>query len=117
MVKPTVHQINIRSPFWEQIRIGRKTVEGRCATPKYAVIKSGDQLSITKGDESFTRNVTKTKYYNTFIEMIRDVGHKKLLPGTKSAEEAREIYLKFPGYRNEEKVHGAVAIWIAPKKR
>ena len=116
--KCKIVEIGIRSPFFEQIRVGKKTVEGRCATPKYCNITTGDTLLIKHPENkaSFKRYVSKTKRYKTFWQMIQDVGHQSLLPQTKSPEEAHKIYLQFPGYQQEEPQHGAVAIWMATTK-
>jgi len=109
------HKFTVKDPYFEQIKDGKKTVEGRLKKGRFEHINKGDTIYWINRDtkEEVKTKVTEHKTYDSISDMIKEVGHKKLLPGTKSNEEAQEKYSSFYG---DEKINSNKAIAIHFKK-
>jgi ASC-1-like (ASCH) protein len=110
------HRIECAEPWFSLIREGKKTVEGRLNSPKYATIAIGDQLvfwSQSYGKEvSFIRQVTgRVEYPAGFSAMIEGEGLEKILPGYESVTDGVAVYNQY--YSPElEAQRGAVAFQL-----
>lgn len=105
------HKFTVKDPYFEQIKNGKKTVEGRLKKGRFEHIKKGDTIYWVNRDtkEEVKTKVTDHKTYDHVSDMIKNVGHKKLLPGTKSNDEAQEKYNTFYG-EDKQKENKAIAI-------
>lgn len=105
------HKFTVKDPYFEQIKDGKKTVEGRLKKGRFEHIDKGDTIYWVNRDtkEEVKTKVTEHKTYDNISDMIKEVGHKKLLPGTKSNEEAQEKYNTFYG-EEKQKENKAIAI-------
>lgn len=99
--------------FMDQIRSGRKCVEGRVNSPKYHSLEIGAQIKfVEEGAEEneILAEVEELHTYPGFFEYLCAEGMQNCLPGVDTFSEGVEIYRGFPGYREKEKEFGALAI-------
>jgi ASC-1-like (ASCH) protein len=100
--------------YFELIRLGLKTVEGRIDTKKFEVLQPGDKISFTSTQTQDTL-ICIVKYihrYNDFESMLIHEGIENMLPGVKDLKEGVAIYESLPEYKEKVKKIGAVAIKI-----
>ncbi len=99
-------------PLWfDFIRSGRKTVEGRKNSPTWAWINAGVKFLITSGSENVEVICTDVVLWHSIRDYLEGEGLQHTLPGVTTIEEGEEIYLKW--YSLEEvKEFGFKAIHI-----
>lgn len=103
-------EINVQEPYYSFITDGQKTVEGRLNKGKFAEMQAGDTLKINN-EVLFT--VVGKRTYQTFADMIRAEGVKKVIPDKETIEEAAQVYYQF-FTKEDERNYGVVAIQITP---
>lgn len=109
---PKVHEFHVQKKYFDSIQNGTKTVEGRTADPQKREIKMGHVIRFFYDKENpkvtCDRVVTEIIETFTFREMLKAVGITNALPGVQRLDEAEEIYLGIPGYREKEKEFGVL---------
>lgn len=114
MTAPTTHEILCQDPWFSYLKEGKKPVEGRKGTPKYREIRAGDCIRFVKpeGGESFLMTVKKIDAFRSLDDYLNGVGLTNALPGVKTLEEGRNIYLQ---WSTEKQIaeHGFLGIWVA----
>ena len=133
--KEDCHELSVQKQYFNKIRDGSKTVEGRAGKvdAKNNILenykkgetrfKVGDKLRFTISgdtnnsgketvDHSVTCKITKVVFHDTFKDMLSGAGLEKCLPGVNSVEEGVEIYRSFSGYRQRELEFGVVGIHL-----
>ncbi len=107
------HQCNLKDPYVSLIASGQKTFEGRVNTSYFKDYKVGDLVTWSSHTTSVTTQILERREYpEGFREMLKDIGHKKMLPETKSLEEALVIYQMIPGYNEKVNRFGALAFGL-----
>ena len=71
------YQANLQSPYYEYVRDGLKTVEGRINRGKWKQMMVGDMI-VFNGTIK-VRNVRKI-YYDTFKDLLKREGLKETVP-------------------------------------
>ncbi|MCE2982315.1 MAG: ASCH domain-containing protein [Parachlamydia sp.] len=107
-------QLFLQPRFYDAIRLGKKTVEGRLGKVEYLSIQKGHKIIFSKNKEpvpALLCNVHRVNHYATFAEMLAKEGLKNVLPGTPTIEEGMKIYRKFYS-EAEENHYGVAAIHI-----
>lgn len=113
-------EIGIETSVLEDIRLGRKTIEGRLGKPKFLKITEGDVVRIREdiwegGEivESLTSDVsikiTQVLYFESFSEMLETLDYKAVLPAALNVEDGLKIYRQFYS-AEDEKEYGVVAM-------
>jgi ASC-1-like (ASCH) protein len=116
--KPLQNQnfsFKIDKEYFNYIKNGEKTVEGRILKDKYKDVKIENVIEFinrSKEEEKIFRKVTKIKTFDNFTEMINKIGVEKLLPNVSSKKEGVNIYHAFGNYKNEELIHKVVAFFL-----
>jgi len=113
-------EIEVSEPWYSLIKEGRKTTEGRKNTEKWSGIERGDVIIFTNNEGG---DKEKRKVKARVVEIVRYLGPNALenylkgetlkcaLPGVKTYEEGKSVYLKF--WNNEEiEKYGMLAIRI-----
>ncbi|XP_020531973.1 uncharacterized protein LOC18448720 isoform X3 [Amborella trichopoda] len=109
MLQGVNYELHVQEPFYSLLRVGRKTIEGRCAIGNYKQISSGDMLLINK---CLILEVQDVKWYSSFYDMMEAEGLEKVLPGVKTLDEGVGIYRRF--YTQEkEKCQGVLGICVS----
>jgi len=106
--------LSVKQKYFDAIKTGIKTVEGRLNSPKFKDLKATMQMSFTCADsqEQLICIVQDVQTYPTFEAMLEAQGVVNMLPGIDSLPVAVAIYESFPGYREDVKKMGALAIKI-----
>ena len=105
----------MQTRYFDAIRSGLKTIEGRIAKPSYLGLKPKDLITfIDPTGRSCTAEICKVTHFTDFREMLEIASVEACIPGA-SLDEALEIYRSFPGYREKEQEFGVVAIHIKLK--
>lgn len=113
MKKPKMMTLHCEDPWFSYLRDGVKKVEGRKGTPLHLKIKVGDYLTFTNGMEGFVAEVTGIRHYASLEEYLTDVGISRALPGIKTMEEAKAIYLQW-SQEEQIKEFGFLGIFVTP---
>ena len=106
--------LSLRQQYFDAIKLGLKTVEGRLNSPKFKDLKPGMNISFTSvnTNEIIVYTVEAMNVYANFTDMLQSEGVDKMLPGITSIDEGVALYENFPGYRDDVKKSGALAIRI-----
>jgi len=94
--------ISVSSHWFQFIKDGRKTVEGRLNKGKFSSIKKGDTLVISNNKQSvIVAVISNIIKYRTFEEYLVQEGLSRTLPGTRNIPDGVDIYRKFYNERME----------------
>ncbi|XP_071727794.1 uncharacterized protein, partial [Rutidosis leptorrhynchoides] len=103
-------ELHCQEPFFSQLKDGKNTVEGRCASAVYNRIDSGSLVLFNK---CLLLQVEDVHRYSSFSIMLASEGLDKVLPGVETIKQGTQIYRKF--YSEEkEKLEGVIAIHVKP---
>lgn len=95
MSNTEIIKIHCQQPWFDHIKQGRKTVEGRKCSPKYQNLNSGDKLKFYCDDGEFIASAVKVEQYSSLESYLETEGVENALPGIASMEEAINVYLGF----------------------
>jgi ASC-1-like (ASCH) protein len=92
-----IHTMSIRSKWYNHIKNGSKTVEGRLNRGKYANINIGDIITFMKinhPNDVLRAKVVNIEKYNTFEDMfgVGGIDVPNMLPGIESPTEAVQLF-------------------------
>lgn len=96
--------------IFDAIRMGTKKVDTRAASSKFVNIKAGDVLKIVCGKDYFEKVAKKVTIFKTIEELLENYSVEEINPAMKTAEELRQMYYSFPGYREKIEQYGIIAI-------
>ena len=105
--------MHVSDPWFDLIRSGAKTVEGRLNRGQAATIKPGDSIIFNDlGNTcSFEKTVREVVTYKTLEDYFAGEGLSATLPGIESVPEGIAVYRRF--FRADtEAAHGVLAIRI-----
>lgn len=106
--------VSLQRKYFDAIKIGKKTVEGRLNSQKFYGLKRGMKMSFTTVDtnEVLWCTIEAIIVYKDFADMLCGEGVDNMLPGVTNLDEGVAIYESFPGYAQEVKKVGALAIRV-----
>ena len=103
----------LMAKYVRQIESGYKTWEGRCNTNLFRNYNVGDTVKWFAGSvASVTTEIVAIKNFNSFSEMVKNIGHKALVNETRSDEECIRVYNRIPGYSDKARRFGVVAFQL-----
>ncbi len=109
-------EMNLYDEYFQQIKSGRKTVEGRAPSEKrdYNDFKVGDTITFTnlKTGEQLEVVIEYVSHYPTVQEMLETEGLDNVLPKAGSIEEGVKAYYSIEDYEERIKKGGIYAIKI-----
>lgn len=109
-------QVSLSSPYLELIQSGKKTAEGRIYKNKFKEMCIGDYILFIDNhntNKTVLCVITYLHVYKTFHEMLTKEGLNVMLPCmAKTIEAGVTIYKSFPGFAEQELLHGVVALGI-----
>jgi len=109
------YEIHISEPWFSYIVSGKKIAEGRPNKSLFAKFKPKDILTIFNKQlqQRFDFEVTEILKYDTFKDMLTDLGITNVLPGIKTIEDGVKVYRQW--YNEDvEREFGVIAIKIIP---
>lgn len=103
----------VQQHYFDAIKSGQKTVEGRLNKPRYNDLVIGMQLQFEGLEkEVVTCVIMGINRYPDFASMLAAEGVEAMLPGVASLQEGVKLYESFPGYKQDVQQVGALAIRI-----
>lgn len=109
----TVHKMSLSQPWFDLVRAGKKTVEGRTYTEKRKLLNVGDTIIFKNGEQSFEKKIIDLKIFSTFEKAIKSAKLKNILPGVKTYKEGVKVYTSIPNYKEQAKKYGVLNIYLA----
>ena len=94
---------------FEEIRGGKKSIETRAATPKYAAIATGDRLRFVCGKREVTKRIMKRHHFKSPAAMLRKLPLKRIAPHLETPAELGAMYATYPSYPAKIKRYGLFA--------
>ncbi|PIU75390.1 MAG: hypothetical protein COS76_01015 [Candidatus Portnoybacteria bacterium CG06_land_8_20_14_3_00_39_12] len=102
-------QMWIKRPYFQLIKSGKKTLEGRIGYPSMSRIKKGDDVLLQTGGDEVKIKIIDVRKYESFREALEKEEIAQLLPDIKS-ENALELYERiYPQWKVEQ--YGGVLIF------
>ncbi|XP_022145804.1 uncharacterized protein LOC111015172 isoform X7 [Momordica charantia] len=103
VLKTVNYELHVQEPFFTQIKVNLKTVEGRCAAGDYNRVQPGDLILFNK---CLLCEVQDVRQYLSFSAMLEAEGLDKVLPGVKTLKDGVQVYRKF--YSEEKELSNGV---------
>lgn len=100
---------SIDKDIFNALKNGKKKVETRAATKKYANVRPGEILKFICGRESFEKKVSKVLVFRNIGALLRKYKPKEINPEIKTKRALEYMYYGFSGYREKIKKHGIIA--------
>ena len=106
--------VSVKKIYFDAIKSGKKTVEGRLNVVKFKDLTPNMYITFTcvENQEQLVCIVENIQTYATFESMLLTEGVANMLPGVTSLSQAVALYESFPGYKEDVKKFGALAIKI-----
>ena len=104
-------EVHVNRIWFEFIREGKKTIEGRLNKGKFKDMKIGDIISFVNDANKVKVQIINKIKYNTFEEYLLMEGLKRTLPNIKTIKDGLDVYYSYYT-KNQEKEHKIVAIEI-----
>ena len=105
------HEINVQNPWFDSIKSGKKTVEGRLNKGTFYEFKIGDIIKINNNNDDFKVKIINIDKYESFNDMIIHKGLDNVLPGIETLEEGVAVYRQFYS-EDKEKEFKVLAITV-----
>ncbi len=105
--------VHVSLPWYNLIKEGKKTVEGRPKRNTFAQMKIGQVVKFFNKElnESFCVKIVGISEHKTFEDMIRSNGIDNVLPGIRNIDEGVQVYMQY--YNKEiESEFGVVGIRV-----
>ena len=104
--------LSLQQKYFDAIKSGLKTAEGRPNSSKFKDLHPGDTISFTcvTTNEVIVCTVQVITLYQNFYEMLQAQGVHNMLPGVATIEDGIAVYENFPGYKERVKSDGVIAI-------
>jgi ASC-1-like (ASCH) protein len=107
---PSVRDLNIRKPYFDQIARGAKTVEVRVAYPRMRTLQSGHRIRFVSGDHHCLTVVRRITAYDSFDAMLRAEDPASIAPDIPDPDELLSLIRSI--YPPEKEALGVLAIQI-----
>ena len=98
-------QMHLSYPWFDLVKDGLKTWEGRRLTDKTRGIRVGDRIQFTRVDETdspFDVDVVEIRFFPTFEFALKELGLGEVLPGVETLEEGVQIYQQYVSLSTQE---------------
>ena len=110
-----VHEMKLRSEFFDLVKSGQKIYEGRLNDEKRQLIDVGDVIVFKREPElvdAFDAVVEDLIYFDSFEQMASTLPLEKIGFVKETKQEVVNVYRQFYSVENEKK-YGVVAIKVA----
>lgn len=107
---PSVRDLNIRKPYFDQITQGAKTVEVRVAYPRMRTLQPGDRIRFVSGERHCLTVVRRVTTYDSIEAMLRAEDPASIAPDLPAVDELLDLIRSI--YPPEKEALGVLAIQI-----
>lgn len=106
--------IDIQKRWFDLLLSGKKIVEGKKGTPKWANIEAKDIIVFRSEKDHHVFKVVTVVRYSTLKKYLKEEGLEKVLPGVTNIEEGMKIYQSAPISWTEKEIekYGILAIHV-----
>ena len=87
-----IFKMNLKQPYFNQMKKGEKTIEGRLYDEKRKKLNVGDNIKFNNGKNSFIKTISKLETFPSFEEAITEKNYKKLIPNANDKISALKVY-------------------------
>lgn len=115
-IKDNMNTIHVEQPYFDFIKYGIKTIEGRICKNQYSKMACGDVIKIACGDDlPYNENKFVTAYikdvrrYVSFWHYLMCEGLERTLPNIYNVYDGCNLYYKYYSHE-QEMLYGVVAI-------
>eukprot|EP01134_Creolimax_fragrantissima_P005870 CFRG5870T1 len=106
--EPVVHNLHVVPEYYDLLKSGEKSVEGRLNAGEEATVRAGDTLVM---NETLKLHVTRIALYSSIREYLATEGLRVCLPDKKTIDDGEKVYYRF--YTKEEEArHGILAFEV-----
>lgn len=105
-----VDRCPIRRQYFNLIRNGRKTVEGRINSHPFNHWEVGQTVEFFCGQDAARCQIVAITAYPSFRAMLEGEGVQACLPNVRSVDAGAEIYRRIPRYEEKAQRHGVLGI-------
>ena len=111
----SIHEMSLKNIYFNDILIGKKTVEIRIFDKKRQKINVGDRILFKdeKGERNCLKIVNQIFRFDDFKKAIEFFGIENVLPGCSSVEEGVLVYENIPSYSESVKEYGCVCFVLS----
>ncbi|VVU94682.1 hypothetical protein CPAV1605_407 [seawater metagenome] len=106
------YNVRLRNPGFDDIKNGRKTIEGRLNRGIFSKMKIDDEIIFVNNSDTFTVKITDIKYYESFLEMLSKEDLKKIRPNASKIADSLDLYNKYYS-SNDILKYGVIAFFIS----
>ncbi len=110
MKKYTLRFGKVNKETFEAIKNGKKTVETRAASIKYQNIEAGDIIVLSCDGHKFEKKVKHAQTFKNIKSMLRKYKIKSIEPKLSTADQLRDAYYSYTGYKEKIKKFGIIAM-------
>ena len=103
------HKMNVQQPWFDLMKQGKKTVEGRLNRGKFKSLQIGNIIEWTNKQHTFKLKIVGIRKYKTFKEMLEKEGLGKVLPTKNNIKDGIAVYRQFYSEKDEIE-NGVLAI-------
>lgn len=104
-----IYNITIKQPWFDLIKYGKKTIEGRLNRGLFKKLQVGDKIEWIHKNLKFNVIVTRITPYTSFKQMMKTEGIDKVLPTINDIDSGVKLYRQY-FTENDEKSNGVVDI-------
>lgn len=90
-----MQEVNVNKIWFDFIKNGQKTVEGRLNKGKFSNMKIGDIIKFVNGDENVKVKIKNITHYKSFENYLIMEGLKRTLPGIKNLNDGLNVYYAY----------------------
>ena len=105
------HSMKLKDPHFRNVLEGKKIYELRLYDEKRKTMNIGDIITIIHNDKKFDSYnvvITGISIFKNFKNALNDSCYDKVIPNAKNINEALQVYLDIPNYKEGEKKYGIV---------
>ena len=103
---PSTHKMSLNSPWFELVRDGIKTYEGRRMTDGVRAMRVGDVVEFSRhkddSSELFRTTVVDMTYFSSFKSALEKLGVERVLPSVSTVADGVEIYKKYVSEKTQK---------------
>lgn len=102
-------ELRVQQPWFNNIKLGKKTVEGRLNKNQFKMLKVNDLITFENNGTTLLATISQITLYSSFEAYLTQEGLKRTLPGTLSIQDGINIYRAFYS-EEQEREYGVLAI-------
>ena len=99
--------------IYDALKSGKKRVETRANSPKFAKIEVGDVLVFKCGEDSFDQQITSIKRFADINEMLDCYQVQDINPKLQTRDQLVAMYHSFPDYDEKIRQFGLIAFELS----